>query len=75
MTAKGLPEGLSVVKTVKSGKTTWNISGTPTKPGSYTATVTVKSAAGNKITQKVKFKVSTQTWAKGYALADAGAAE
>ncbi|MBR3223237.1 MAG: C10 family peptidase [Kiritimatiellae bacterium] len=75
VTAKGLPEGLSVVKTVKSGKTTWNISGTPTKPGSYTATVTVKSAAGNKITQKVKFKVSTQTWAKGYALADAGAAE
>jgi hypothetical protein len=59
VTAKGLPKGLSIDKT--AGK----ITGTPTKPGSYTATVTVKSAAGNAITQKVKIKVLLQAWAKG----------
>ena len=59
VTAKGLPKGLSI------DKATGEITGTPAKPGSYTATVTVKSAAGNKITQKVKFKVSIQSWAKG----------
>ena len=59
VTAKSLPKGLSI------DNTTGKITGTPTKPGSYTATVTVKSAAGNKITQKVKIKVSVQSWAKG----------
>ena len=59
VTAKGLPKGLSI------DKATGEITGTPAKPGSYTATVTVKSAAGNKITQKVKIKVLVQTWAKG----------
>ena len=59
VTATGLPKGLSI------SKTTGKITGTPTKPGTYTATVTVKSAAGNKITQKVKFKVSVPSWAKG----------
>ena len=59
VTAKVLPDGLSI------DTTTGEITGTPTKPGSYTATVTVKSAAGNKITQKVKFKVLVPSWAKG----------
>ena len=59
VTATGLPKGLSI------DKATGKITGTPTKPGSYTATVTVKSAAGNKITQKVKFTVSVPSWAKG----------
>ena len=36
-----------------------------TVPGSYTATVTVKDAAGNKITQKVKITVETAAFAKG----------
>ena len=59
VTAKSLPKGLAI------DKTTGKITGTPTKPGSYTATITVKSAAGNKITQKVKIKVTVQSWAKG----------
>ena len=69
-TAKNLPKGLSI------GKKTGKITGKPTKPGSYTATVTVKSAAGNKITQKVKIKVSILSWARGtfygYAFPDGG---
>ena len=51
VTAKGLPKGLSIDK--RTGK----ITGTPTKAGTYTVTVTVKDAAGNKITQKVKITV------------------
>ena len=51
VTAKGLPKGLSI------NKTTGKISGTPTKAGTYTVTITVKDAAGNKITQKIKIKV------------------
>ena len=35
------------------------------KLGSYTATVTVKDAAGNKISQKVKINVVMPDWAKG----------
>ena len=70
VTAKSLPKGLSI------DKTTGTISGTPTKPGSYTATVTVATAAGNKLTFKVKVKVSNYTWSKGtfngYAFPDGG---
>ena len=49
--AKGLPSGLSI------DDETGEISGSPTKPGTFTATVTVKSAGGYKITQKVKLTV------------------
>ena len=59
VSAKGLPKGLSI-----DGKT-GEITGTPTKFGTFTATVTVKSDAGNKITQKVKIKVLMPDWAKG----------
>ena len=59
VTAKGLPKGLSINS--KTGK----ITGTPTKPGTYTVTVTVTDAAGNKITQKVKITVALPSWAKG----------
>ena len=67
-TAKGLPKGLSI------DKTTGEITGVGTVPGSYTATVTAKSAAGNKITQKVKITVNVPSWAKGtfYGLAYPG---
>ena len=59
ITAKDLPGGLSI------NKTTGKITGIPKKLGSYTATVTVKDAAGNKISQKVKFKVVMPDWAMG----------
>ena len=59
VTAKGLPKGLSI------NKRTGEIAGSPTKPGEYTATVTVKDAAGNKITQKVKFVVTAASWVRG----------
>ena len=59
ITATDLPSGLSI------NKTTGTITGIPKKLGSYTATVTVKDAAGNKISQKVKFKVVMPEWAKG----------
>ena len=41
------------------------VTGVGTVPGSYTATITVKDAAGNKITQKVKITVETAAFAKG----------
>ncbi|MBQ3289576.1 MAG: C10 family peptidase [Kiritimatiellae bacterium] len=59
VSAKGLPKGLDI------DKATGEITGTPTKFGTFTATVTVKSAAGNKITQKVKIKVLMPEWARG----------
>ena len=59
VTAKGLPKGLSI------NKATVEIAGSPTKPGEYTATVTVKDAAGNKITQNVKFVVTAASWVRG----------
>ena len=59
VTAKNLPKGLNI------DMTTGRISGVPTKPGEYTATVTVKDAAGNTIKQKVKFSISVASWAKG----------
>ncbi len=59
VTAKKLPKGLTI------DKTTGRITGTATKPGSYTATITVKDAAGNKITQKVKITVNVPSWVKG----------
>ena len=59
VTAKGLPKGLSI------NETTGDIAGSPTKPGEYTATVTVTDAAGNKISQKVKFSIAAATWARG----------
>ena len=52
VTAKNLPKGLVINK--KTGR----IHGKPTKKGSFSATVTVRDAAGNKITQKVRIKVS-----------------
>ena len=59
VTAKNLPKGLTI------DKTTGKITGIPAKLGSYTATVTVKDAAGNKISQKVKINVVMPSWAKG----------
>ena len=59
VTAKNLPKGLSI------DKTTGKITGIPAKLGSYTATVTVNDAAGNKISQKVKINVVMPDWAKG----------
>ena len=57
--AKGLPAGLTI------DSATGAITGKPSKPGKYTATVTVKSAGGNKITQKVKITVYVEKWAQG----------
>ncbi|MBR2839175.1 MAG: InlB B-repeat-containing protein [Kiritimatiellae bacterium] len=69
-TAKSLPKGLKI------NKSTGKITGKPTKPGNFSATVTVKDSKGNKISQKVKFKVSVRSWAKGtfygYAFPDGG---
>ena len=65
VTAKGLPKGLSI------GKTSGVISGKPKKAGSSTATVTVKTAAGNTLKFKVKIKVKNgvrdgvQLWKNG----------
>ena len=58
--AKGLPAGLAI--DARTGK----ITGTPTRPGSFTATVTVKSAVGHEISQKVKFKVYVDASALGW---------
>ena len=57
--AKGLPSGLRI------DEDTGEISGSATKPGTFTATVTAKSAAGNKVTQKVKFTVYAYDTAVG----------
>ena len=59
VTAKGLPKGLAI------DKTTGEISGTATKPGSYTVVVTVKDAEGYKISQKVKIRVLAAGYARG----------
>ena len=59
VTATGLPKGLNI------DKATGAITGTATVVGDFTATVTVKDAAGNKITQKVKITVRTASYAKG----------
>ena len=56
-------------KTVPAGLTletrTGKISGIPTVPGSYTMSVTVKTAAGNSTTLKVKIKILAPKWAQG----------
>ena len=65
-TAKGLPKGLSI------DKITGEITGVGTVPGTFTATVTVKSAAGNTVTQKVKITVNVPSWAKGTFYGTAG---
>ena len=61
VTAKGLPKGLAIDKS--SGV----ISGKPKKAGVFKATVTVKTAAGNKIEFKVKIVVrdGVQLWEGG----------
>ena len=59
VTATGLPKGLKI------DKATGAITGTATVVGDFTATVTVKDAAGNKITQKVKITARTASYAKG----------
>ena len=41
------------------------VTGVGTVPGAYTATITVRDAAGNKITQKVKITVETAALANG----------
>ena len=51
VTATGLPPGMSIDKRMGV------VSGKPMKPGKYVAKVTVKTAAGNKITQKVRIDV------------------
>ena len=52
LSMKDLPKGMSF------DPATGEITGKPTVPGKYTATVTVKSAAGNAISQKVKIYVT-----------------
>ena len=52
LSMKGLPSGMTF------DPATGKITGTPTKPGKYAATVTVKSAAGNSVSQKVKIYVT-----------------
>ncbi len=63
--AKGLPAGLSI------NDETGEIKGSSLKPGSFTVTVTAKSAGGNKVTQKVKITAYADDTAvgtfKGYA--------
>jgi hypothetical protein len=56
--AKGLPTGMTISS---SGV----ISGTPAAPGKYTATVTVKSAGGYKISQKVLIYIAAPEYVKG----------
>ena len=58
LTLKGLPKGV-----VQLGSAA--IEGTPTKPGTYTVTATLKSAGGNTLTQKIKITVKTPSWATG----------
>ena len=57
--AKNLPRGLTI------DKTTGKITGTATGPGVYKPVITVKSAAGNKITLKFTFKIAIPEFARG----------
>ena len=61
--AKGLPKGLKI------NATTGVISGIPTKAGTFTATITVKSAANTKLkasSKKLKMSIAAlPNWAKG----------
>ena len=59
VTATGLPKGLKI------DKATGAITGTATVPGDFTATVTVKDAAGNIISQKVKMTIEAAAYARG----------
>ena len=71
--AKGLPTGLSI------DSETGEILGSPSKPGSFTVTVTAKSAGGNKVTQKIKIIVyaEREVWGayEGYAQPSAKAGD
>ena len=57
--SKTVPAGLTLE--TRAGA----ITGNPSVPGSYTMSVTVKTAAGNSTTLKVKIKVVVPNWAKG----------
>ena len=61
--AKGLPKGLKI------NATTGVISGVPTKSGTFTATITVKSAANTKLkasSKKLQIVIAAlPTWARG----------
>ena len=59
VSASGLPSGLAI------DPKTGTISGTAAKPGAYTAKVTVRSAAGNTISQKVRIDVKAPSWSVG----------
>jgi uncharacterized repeat protein (TIGR02543 family) len=71
--AKGLPTGLSI------DDETGQIYGSPRKPGTFTVTITVKSAGGSKITQKIKLTVEADrdAWGayEGYAQPSAKAGD
>ena len=56
--AKGLPKGLTI-------DSAGVISGTPRQPGKYTVTVTVKSAGGYKIKQKVLINIAAPDFFNG----------
>ncbi len=58
VTATGLPDGLKI------SKTTGKIYGTPTEAGSFTVKVTVKDAAGNKITQNILLEIEQTVGAR-----------
>lgn len=59
VSATGLPSGFAI------DPQTGTISGKTAKPGSYAVKVTVRSVAGNTISQKVKIDVKAPSWARG----------